>query len=236
MSKLQVAVVIANYGTKNEKHLQTVIAQYLTMERTQADLTVLTGEHLAGAPPHALPFLARHTLAAKLGGAYDLYVFSEDDILITERNLEAWIEATIDLREFPREIPGFLRYEVDSDGKRKFPDMHAAFRWGNVEQRDGAAFAEFSNAVAACYVLTRAQLRAAIDSGGFLVGPHSDSTYGILERGSADIYLQCGLRRLIPLTRFDEFLVRHLPNNYLHMGKPEAQVRAELQAMGVTWR
>lgn len=233
MSKLQVAVVIASYGSKNEKHLETLIAQYLTMDEVQADLTVLTGDDLHGAAPQSLPFLARKTLAAKQG-RFDLFVYSEDDIRIRESNLHAWIEVAVGLRA--GEVPGFVRYEVAADGERKFPDMHGAFRWGNVEPRDGEAFAEFSNVHSGCYVLSAAQLYLAIQSGGYLVGMHADSTYGALERGASDVYLQCGLRKLIPLTRFSEFLVEHLPANYLHLGKPEAAVRAELQAMGVTWR
>lgn len=230
---MHVAVVIAHHGHKNDPYLTRVLEEWDGMKEFTAHVTVLTEAALAsGADPTGLPFLARVKLMERLGG-FDIYVYSEDDILISERNLKAWCEITAGVGR--NEVAGFLRYEVAPSGERRFPDMHAAFRWENLQSRLGQHFAEFSNRHAGCYALTGWQLRIALESGKFLVPMHADATYGTLERGAADIYLQCGLTRLIPLSRFDEFLVHHLPNNYLDLGKPESVVRAELKAMGVEW-
>jgi hypothetical protein len=236
---LLAAVAIAYHGDKNREHLGRVLAEWAAMPEIKAQVDILTDRDLQPMqPPQALPFLARKALVRRLGEA-DMYVYSEDDILITQRNLLAWWEVA---RALPAtEVPGFMRYEVaEPSGERRFPDMHGRFRWENAEQRqiDGQPqrFAGFSNAHSGCYVVDGTRLLRAMASGHFLVDLHSDPIYGALERGASDIYLQCGLRRLIPLTRFDEFLVHHLPDNYLHLGKSEAAVRAELQAMGVQWR
>src|SRR5262249_1555131 len=75
-------------------------------------------------------------------------------------------------------------------------------------------FAAFTNDHAACYMATRAQLASAIASGGFLVPPH-DERYDMLCAAATDVYTQCGLRRLVCITRLRDFLLPHLPNKYI---------------------
>jgi hypothetical protein len=233
-------VAIAYHGDKNREHLGRVLAEWAGMQEIKAQVDILTDRDLKpGQHPASLPFLAREALVKRLGTA-DMYVYSEDDILITEANLLAWWQVSRFVRS--TEVPGLVRYEVaEPSGERRFPDMHGSFHWENavVEREiDGVRekFAWYTNAHSGCYVLDGVQLLHAMASGGFLVAMHSDQVYGALERGASDVYLQCGLRRLVPLTRFSQFLVHHLPDSYLHMGKPEAAVRAELKAMGVEWR
>ena len=80
--------------------------------------------------------------------------------------------------------------------------------------RGESEFAFFTNEHSACYALTRAQLRRAIDSGGFLVAPH-EGKYDLLCTAATDPYTQCGMKKLICISRIEDFLVHHLPNKYV---------------------
>jgi 2-polyprenyl-3-methyl-5-hydroxy-6-metoxy-1,4-benzoquinol methylase len=114
------------------------------------------------------------------------------------------------------EIPGFLRFERTPDGQVNYPDVHGHFHWdcSSVRRRGEHTLAFFTNEHAACYVVTRAQLRRAIDSGRFLVAPHGGK-YDLLCTAATDVYTQCGFKKLICISQLNDFLVHHLPNKYV---------------------
>src|SRR5579864_7155130 len=159
------------------------------------------------------PFAHKQIFADRMND-YDLFVFSEDDTLVTEKNLRAFQEVSAVLPD--NEIPGFLRFEESVDGSRNFPEVHGIFHWDpeSVRLRGDNTLAFFTNEHAACYVLTRQQLRRAIESKGFLVYPHTEK-YDLLCTAATDPYTQCGLQKLICISRLDEFLINHLPNKYI---------------------
>ncbi len=109
-----------------------------------------------------------------------------------------------------------MRYEVRPSGERSYCSVHSHFRWDTEAVRDynGEVFAPFTNAHSASYMLTKEQLRKAIDSGGFLVPPH-EAVYGMLESAATDPYTRCGLKRRIAISHMEDFLLHHLPNIYL---------------------
>jgi SAM-dependent methyltransferase len=221
-----ILVAIASWGTKNDQYLLQLLTEYRSMS-LDVKVVVLSNIHkevppevevvvvdLKGDNPWSLPFAHKEIFASRLND-YDLFVYSEDDTLITERNLHAFREISAVLPE--GEIPGFLRFERGPDGERNFPDVHAHFHWdpGSVRSRAKYTLAFFTNEHSACYVLTRQQLRSAIDSGGFLVRPHSSGKYLLLETASTDPYTQCGFTKLICISQMEDFLVHHLPNKYV---------------------
>jgi len=167
---------------------------------------------LRGQKPWSLPFPHKAIFASRIND-YDLFVYSEDDILITERNLRAFLEISAVLPE--GEVAGFLRFEQSQGGGRNFPDVQGRFRWdvGSIRSRGEYTLAHFTNEHAACYVLTRQQLRRAIDSGGFLVGPH-EGKYDLLCTAATDPYTQCGVQKLICVSHIEDFIVHHLSNRY----------------------
>ena len=207
----RVLVAIASYGTSNDCYLQQIIREYRSMT-FDIDIVVLSNvdkklipgvECVVGLPtrdPWSLPF-AHKKLFADRRDRYDLFIYSEDDILITERNLRAWLDAAPLLAE--DEIAGFLRVEYGSNGARSYPDVHARFHWdpSSVRRRGDYVLARFTNEHAACYVLTRQQLRRALNSGGFDVSPHEGS-YDLACTAATDPYTQCGLTKLIPRLPF----------------------------------
>lgn len=217
-------VAIANYGTKNDGHLFRVLDEFRRMPH-QVDLVVTSNiaknlgadvEVVPGLPtedPWSLPFAHKRIFADRLE-AYDLFVYTEDDVLITQRNVDAFLRVTEALGE--SELAGFLRSETDPSGKVCFPDVHFHFHWdaGSVVRQAEHIFAHFTNLHSGCYAMTKPQLRKAIASGGFLVPPH-ESAYDQIVTAATDPYTQCGFRKLICISQIDEFIVAHLSNRYV---------------------
>jgi 2-polyprenyl-3-methyl-5-hydroxy-6-metoxy-1,4-benzoquinol methylase len=163
--------------------------------------------------PRSLSF-AHKSMFADRANDYDLFIFSEDDILITERNIRAFLQLCTILHE--DEIPGFLLKEISADGTLNYPQAHVHFHWdpSSVCRRGNETFAFFTNEHAASYMLTRIQLQCAIASGGFLVQPH-EGKYDMLCSAATDPYTRCGFRKLICISRLDECSLHHLPNRYI---------------------
>ncbi len=222
---MKILVAIASYGTGNDQYLSELVREYRSMS-FDVDIVVLSNTQknvspgvkvsvvdLHGKNPWTLPFPHKEIFASHVND-YDLFIYSEDDTLVAEKNLRAFFEVSASLPE--DEIPGFLRFEQGPDGERNFPEVHGHFHWvpESVQRRNGYVLAFFTNEHAACYVLTRSQLRRAIDSGRFLVAPHSEK-YDLLCTAATDPYTQCGLRKLICISHLEDFLVHHLPNKYV---------------------
>jgi len=173
-------------------------------------------ELLVGLPtkdPWSLPF-GHKKLFADRAEKYDLFIYSEDDTLITEKNIAAFLRATEILPS--NEIAGYLRTEKGKGGTISYADVHAHFHWdpSSVRVRGEQTFAFFTCEHAACYVLTRDQLKRCIASGKFLVGPHVDK-YDLLCSAATDPYTQCGFEKLVSISNIDDFLLPHLPNKYM---------------------
>jgi len=192
-------------------------------ELVQVDLT--------GKNPCSLPFAHKKILADGLND-YDLFIYSEDDTLITESNIDAYLNACAILKE--NEIPGFFRFERGSDGQVNYPEVHGPFHWDSqsVRRRNECVFASFTNEHSACYILTRDQLARAIASGGFLVEPHHGK-YDLICTAATDPYTQCGFEKVIGLTPLNDFLVHHLPNVYLGsvFGVSESELNGQIQRL-----
>lgn len=239
---MKILVAIANHGTGNKRHLTRLIAEYRSMP-WHIDIVVLSDipkslspdvEVRVGMPdrtnPWSLPF-AHRNLFSERRHQYDLFIYSEDDTLVRECNIQAFLDATVLLA--PNEIAGFMRSETDEAGNIHVSSMHSFFRWipSQIMARGSEHFAKFSNDHAACYMLTRDQLAAVIDSGGFLVPPHQDR-YDMLCSAATDVYTQCNLNRLICISRFRDFLLPHLPNKYIgRIGVPLVEVEAQIAAL-----
>src|SRR5262249_17449998 len=135
--QLSVLVALASYGTSNDHYLSQLIQEYRSMS-CHVDIVVLSNlekqlgpgiEVLVGLPnrnPWSLPFPHKRLFAERLE-KYDIFVYSEDDMLITEKHLCAFLKVSGALRE--DEIPGFIRIEKSSNGQASYPDFHAHFHW-----------------------------------------------------------------------------------------------------------
>jgi SAM-dependent methyltransferase len=239
---MKTLVAIANYGSKNDSYLSRVLSEYRSMPY-EIDLVVTSNLHkdlggdvevITGLPsknPHSLPFAHKRVFAERKD-AYDLFIYTEDDILITKRNIEAFLRVTSILP--PWDLAGFFRWEQYPDGRRYYPEAHGFYRWmpDSVKVVGDHTFARFTNDHSGCYALTRDQLAQAIASGRFQVPPH-EHKYGLLETAATDPYTQCGFKKLSCLSHFDEFLVPHLPNKYIgsQIGLDASEFCKQLEAL-----
>ena len=238
---VKILVAIANYGTGNRLFLSRLIQEYKQMpwdidivvlsdrpKHVDSDVEVRVG--LPTSDPWSLPF-AHKELFRERASKYDLFIYSEDDTLITQSNIEAFLEATA-VVPHPR-IVGFLRYEEDAEGNRYCSSVHSHYHWvpGSVEEFGPHTVAQFSNEHAAAFILTKKQLQHAIESGGFLVPPHS-GRYDLPCTAATDPYTQCGMRKVICISHVDRFLLHHLPDKYVNrLGVKLTDLQVQMQGI-----
>jgi len=236
---MKVLVVIASYGNANDRYLFRILDEYRCMPYScdivvlsnlekdlGADVTVMVG--LPNRNPWSLPFAHKRLFAERVND-YDLFIYSEDDMLIRENNVEAFLRATAILPE--EKIAGFLRFEEISTGGKSYPDVHLGYHWDvqSVKTHGEYMHAFFTNEHAASYLLTRSQLQRAITSGGFLVEPH-EGKYDLLCSAATDPYTQCRFEKVICVSHMSDFEIHHLPNKYVgRLGLGEDQFRAQVE-------
>jgi 2-polyprenyl-3-methyl-5-hydroxy-6-metoxy-1,4-benzoquinol methylase len=238
---MRILVAIANHGTKNDQYARQLIDEYRGMSH-DVDVVILTNieknwgddiEVRVGLPtkdPWSLPFGHRQIFAERLEH-YDLFIYTEDDTLLTERNIAAFVRVTKILGE--DEVTGFMRSEQAEGGSTFLSTVHSFYHWDPASVKTVAdhTFAYFSNEHAACYILTREQLRRSIVSGGYVVPPH-EGRYDLLVTAATDPYTQCGFRKLICISHIDEFILDHLPSAYLgQLGLGRNEFELQLQAL-----
>jgi len=232
---MKILVAIASHGHRNDAYLQQLIVEYASMPY-DVHVVVVSNEPrelgpdvevVVGAPtanPWSLPFAHKPIFAERLE-QHDLFIYSEDDTLITQDHIEAFLWSSSVLE--PDEIAGFLRSERGPDGTLYYSTIHNHYHWdvNSVRWRGGETFAHFTNEHGACYLMTRAQLRRAIASGGFNVPPH-EGKYDLLVSAATDPYTQCGFRKLVCISQLPRFTCQHLTNRYIGRTGISAQLLA----------
>lgn len=238
-AKPRVLVAIANHGTRNMRFLDRLLAEYRAMRRYELKLVVHSNiakdlgkdvEVRVGLPsedPWSLPF-AHKQLFAERRNEHDLFIYSEDDTLLKESHIDAFLDVS---RMLPDDcIAGFMRYEIDAMGRKVYSGMHSHYHWDvrSVQRHGECIFARHTNDHAACYILTRSQLHRAIASGGYQL-PAVRRAYGMPETAATDPYTSCGMTKLVCISRFDDFCLHHLPNAYWQrLGLEEQSARQEI--------
>lgn len=243
---MKILVTIANFGTSNDKYLYQVLDEFRRIPY-DVDLVVTSNmakhigsdvEVIPGLPskdPWSLPFAHKRVFAERQD-AYDLFIYSEDDILITLRNVDAFLRATDILRH--DQLAGFIRSEIDGKGGIYFPDIHFHFHWDveSVTWVGDRIFAHFTNLHSGCYMLTKQQLKRAIATGGFLTPPN-EGVYDMMATAATDPYTKCGFRKMICISDIEDFILPHLSNRYAtksvrpELSVPAADVYAQLKAL-----
>ncbi|MBD3317905.1 MAG: methyltransferase type 11, partial [Chitinivibrionales bacterium] len=180
-SDLKILVGIANFGTKNQWYLRRLLHEYRRMPH-KVDLCVFSNipkslgedvEVCMGLPekdPWSLPHAHKKVFADR-ADRYDLFIYSEDDTLITREAVDAFMEVSAVLPD--TRIAGFIRYELDGDGRRSYSTIHSHFHWvpDSVQTYGHFRTARLTNEHSGCYMATRRQLHRAVASGGYLIAP-----------------------------------------------------------------
>lgn len=221
--KLKALVVIASFGRKQDQYLEQLIQKYKSMP-IKIDIVVTSDiarplpegvEIVVGLPTKdswSLPFAHKKVMAERVND-YDLFIYSENDTMVTEENIEAFLRVSNSLPA--NEIPGFMRYENGPSGVRRYSAPHAHFHWDPASPciRGPYTFAFFTNEHAACFLITRAQLQSLLTSGRFLVAPYQGK-YDLACTAATDPYTRGGFRKLICISHFDDFLLHHMGDKY----------------------
>jgi 2-polyprenyl-3-methyl-5-hydroxy-6-metoxy-1,4-benzoquinol methylase len=223
LNELKVLVAIACYGVKNLHLLHEEIRRYRQMAFA-TDIVVLTEapkdlgpdiEVRVGLPaknPWSLPFAHKAVFAERVND-YDLFLYTEDDIGVSQENIVEFLKLTPHLDA--DEVAGFMRYETSSDGAQVLLDAHGCYHWKpeSVRRRGTEIVAEFTNEHAAMYLLTREQLKSVIASGNYLKDPY-EGRHDMLCTAATDVYTECGLSKVICISNLNAFLVEHMSNRY----------------------
>ena len=240
-SYLKGLVVITNYGTKNTVYLDKLISEYNSMSFKMKvvvlseaekyigdDIEVVVG--LPSKNPWSLPFGHKKILAENVDN-YDFFIYSEDDTLITERNINAFLNVTKILPD--DKIAGFIRYEKYNKKEKYYTTIHSHYHWDpdSVETIDQYTFAHLTNQHSACYILTRKQLKKVISTGKFLTEPR-EGEYDMLCTAATDPYTVGGLKKVICISHIEDYSLHHLPNVYNGiMGIKQDELVAQLDAL-----
>lgn len=248
---MDILVCIASYGTGQWNYLNKVLSEYKRMRHDVDVILDLTKQRSQGwespvidtrihnpSIEKELVYEHRKTMA-NLVDKYDVYIYSEDDVLITESNIDRYIKESKRLPE--NEITGFLRYEQSpDDSSYHLIDCHPQIReyhpidrhpnqriiLDNQIKLNGKKYFTLWNLHQGSYILTNEQLSSVIESEYFHKEPsptkhrphwwRGHQWYGILESGASDIYTRGDFNhKVLPKNNIEELLVHHLPNKYI---------------------
>ncbi|TWT81922.1 hypothetical protein CA13_33770 [Planctomycetes bacterium CA13] len=240
---MKLLVGIVNYGTANDHYLERVLSDLrsisidkdivLFCDRPKdfgSDVEVRIGVPDEG--PLYMPLLPRRLFAEK-AGQYDVYIGLEDDTPIEERHVRAFVEASNQCDE--KTMPGFLRWEHWPDGSVHIDTVHRNFSWDPFSPtRFGDwVFAELTNLQAAVLMFTQKHLDCAMASPHFCDIFSPTRVFQLIERASTQLFEECGLRRVIPVSHIDDFLFPHLANRFhkQRIGLRRALFDAQIKAL-----
>lgn len=239
---MKLLIAIANYGTKNLPFLQSIIKEYQSMIKFEPHILILSDktkylgndiEVLVGLPsknPWSLPLAHKQVFIERLN-KYDLFIYSEDDTLIKESNIEAFLKAT---KVLPKnKIAGFMRYEIYPGLGKYYTTIHGHYHWipNSVFSKGEYIFARYSNDHSACYMVTQNQLRMAINN-GLYTSKSTQSQYDLLCTAATIPYNGGCFEKVIAISHIDQFSLHHLPNVYKgKMGISSSDFEIQLAAL-----
>lgn len=153
---------------------------------------------------------------------YDLFIYTENDLMITQGNLDNFIQESCNLPD--EYIAGFIHYEYSPFSSECFPKtswlmpLSDKFAWDGIIEIDGNKYLTLHNQHQACYILTRKHLKRAINSGNYNSQPifhqFGSQYYHYKESAASLPYTICGLKKVIPISKLEDFMIWHMPNKY----------------------
>lgn len=258
-------VVIANYGSKQIKYLKRIMQEYNNFRKYKIKVILISTEHINGLEHKNLE-IKQEIFDASLGywlahrhkkfiaenkDKFDIFVYSENDMLITEENIDVFAKHSKNLFK-TNLVPGFLRYETNN-GKclidlhpnhaaNRIPfyfaakyvismlpektalalGLHPIIRKSNI-QINGKRYFKVQNLHQGSYALTKEQLGKVLKSGNYF---NEKKNYaGIREGAASNVYANCGITKVVSLDDLEGSLIHHLPEKYI--GKHQTYVKKQ---------
>lgn len=183
---------------------------------------------------------------------YDVFLYTENDHLFLEKHIDRHIEYSNLLPK--NRIPGLIQFE-ENDGKVYFPGYHNDFDWDyqSVETYGGKKFAHFTNLHQASFILTQDQLERVGKAFNFIKLVNEKErffhkvkrkfagwlgykikrpqVYDVMCKTCTDVYKFGGMKKVICISDFQENLIHHLPNIYIHGEKGRKKLRSPQDRM-----
>ena len=160
-----------------------------------------------------LPMTCRKSIMDEID-EHDYFIYSENDHLWLEHHVDKFIEYEKILPE--NRIAGLIQYEFNESG-RYYPGFHSYFDWdyNSIEIYDEKVFAHFNNVHQACFLISKKQLKKICGMHDFTNFMSIKNKYSIKCKVNTDIYEDCGFKKLICVSDFEENIIHHIPNLYI---------------------
>jgi hypothetical protein len=252
--KHSVLICIANYGSEQIPYLKKLLKEYNSFKKYKIKAIILATEHVnlnfsnleteQLVFDKSLGFWLTHKhrkFIFENKGMFDVFIYSENDVLITERNLDTFLKHSENLKN-TNYVPGFLRYEI-GDGNKYLIDCHpnhaihsmpyypilrylfffvpakVLLKLGlhpiikKIKMKiNGKYYFQVQNLHQGCYVLTKSQLRKVLDSGNYFDDKYNYA--GVREGAASNVFAVCGVTKVISKDNLDDSLIFHMPNKY----------------------
>ncbi len=181
---MKIFVSILSYGIKQNNHLITILNEYDKISSSnnyKIDIEIISNI-ISELPVYKnikirfnihqqqiigdLGYIHRNSMN-NLKDKYDLFIYTENDILITEKNINHYLKISSKLPD--NYITGFLRVEISNDKKYVLID-HNMYYFPTYKKRitiNNELYVQLNCLHQGCWILTQKQLHKALNSGNF---------------------------------------------------------------------
>jgi hypothetical protein len=236
---MKILISIATYGSKNLKYLNQIIDNYKSFTKYNIDIIVNGTDviqrndikFIQHINPKNTVYFHRDEFVNNLNN-YDLFIFSEDDILINEHTIDTYLK--YDSKLPLNYILGFLRFERIREYATtkylidmwKIPGHPIS---GTTIKIENESYFSVINPHQSCYILTKDKLKHVIENSNYLIDYNTLGT-NILEAASSGIFIEwyhgTGVfKKVLPtdIQVLEQCLVEHLPGNHMNF-PPEGEL------------
>lgn len=283
--KQKVLVIITNYGNSQFNCLKRILQEYNKFKKYKLKVILANTEYIKDLnypnleiqqelfdPSVKLWLTHKHKkIMYENKDNYDIFIYSENDMLITEKHLDLFLKHSKNL-EGTNYIPGFLRYELKKNDSTKYiidcHPIHAVNQFklytpiktfndklannsktnpqkrrlrvysivrplinfipqsiknklrfsltiqkANIEL-NGEKYFQVHNKHQASYILTKEQFKKVLESGNYLNEKYNYGG-GVIEGAASNIFVICGLNKVISKKDFEASLIHHVANKYV---------------------
>lgn len=226
---MKILVSLSSYGSKNLHLLNSVIDEYKLYKKYDVTVEVHctvplprtdVNQIIHNNPPTTCLFHREDFIREQ--DKYDLYLFSEYDILIKESAIDTYLK-------YDNQLPidycmGFIRFEYGPDNTKYFIDWWLVPEYNYIESSSlviqGVEYFTVTNPHQACYLLTKDKLKYAIENSNFNLT--SLDELGI-ESSSSTVFSNWSagprgvIKKVYPKVKSDleNSLVHHTPNYHV---------------------
>lgn len=230
---MKALVIISNYGLGNIEYLFQILEEYEKMDY-DFDVQLHTTERVKGIERFKRIKIFQKLFHQNIGrfltfsnreefirwsDDYDLFIYSENDLLITQKNIDTFLKYDRILPD--KYLVGFLRYELDYPSNEKFLiELHLIYVLDQTNFTiNGQRFFTIFNIHQGCFILSNRKMNIVKSNYYFQNKPigiinHNKISYGKLERGASEVFINMGFQKVYPFDEIDNLLIHHLPNKY----------------------